>query len=65
MSKFTASFEDETLRGLQEQIANFLFSFNGIEPIYAVPGVSANDNGGENQIPGESAFGDDKSEADV
>lgn len=62
MSKFTASFEDETLRGLQEQIANFLFSFNGIEPIYAVPGVNADDNGGKDQLPGGTSFGNDKSE---
>lgn len=62
MSKFSVLFEDNTLEGLQRQIVDYLCQFAGfgITP----QGVSANDNGGEDQIPGESAFGDDKSEAD-
>jgi len=61
MNNFTAHFEDTTVDGLLHQIWDYLVSFKCIN--IASEGMT-DDNGGENQMAGEPAIGNDQSEGD-
>ena len=59
MSKFSASFEDETIDGLLHQVWDFLNTHKGFG---VVSEVNSGDNRGEDPMAEESSFGDDQSE---